>query len=308
MIKKLLFIATILISNYSFAQNLDLKDNLNNSIDGHTYYFYNSGPILANTKLHVGNSSGDSINFDCSVWEMSNPTLSEWQVCFGTSCYIANDGDPNAQTFSFATAPAGGIYPDLKVAPFSFGWVVGDFGVWRVRVFDNANPIDSSTCYIVWTVAGKPAGDISGNTIIDGAEIAGDTNENGTIDGGEIAGDMNGNGVIDIWEVSGDENGNGIIDGGEVLSTLEINNNKVIFNTYPNPVTTNLSINYSFVGSTKNAKLDVYDVLGQKVETYLLTENNGKLTINTNKLNAGVYFYAIKVDEKTIKTERVIVK
>ncbi|PJA09368.1 MAG: hypothetical protein COX70_01900 [Flavobacteriales bacterium CG_4_10_14_0_2_um_filter_32_8] len=308
MIKKLLFITTILTATSSFAQNLDLKDNMNNSIAGQTYYIYNSGPNMANTKFHVGNSSGSPINFDCSLWEMSNPTLSEWQVCFGTSCYIANDGDPNAQNFSFATAPATGIYPDLKVAPFSFGWVTGDFGVWRVRVFDNANPIDSSTCYIVWTVAGTPTGDIDANTMIDGLEIAGDANLNGVIDGTEIAGDMNGNGVIDPWEVSGDENGNGIIDGGEVLSTIEVNDDHIIFSTYPNPVSTNLSINYSFSGGSKNAKIDVYDVLGQKVNTYLLNDNKGKLTISTNKLNAGVYFYAIKVDEKTIKTERVIVK
>ncbi len=309
MIKNILFSAAIIITSCIYAQNLDIKDDLNNSISGKTHYIYKSGPDLANTKFHVGNSSSNPINFDCSVWEMVNPTSTQWQVCFGTACYIANFNVSTAQNFTFATAPAGGVYPGLKVAPFSFGWVSGDYGVWRVRVFDNTNPSDSSTCYIVWTTDGTPCGDQNLNTLIDGTEIAGDLNLNGVIDSGEIMGDMNGNGIIDAWEVQGDENGNGIIDGAEVTSTFEFfddSNAKLL--AYPNPASNQLTINYQLEGNFKSAKIDIYDVLGQTVDSYLLNHLKGKLIINTTKLYAGVYFYALKVEGKTIKTERVIIE
>lgn len=308
MIKKILFIATIISVGFVSAQNLELKDESDNSIDGLTHYIYDTGINMANTKFHVANSSANVINFDCSVWELGNPTLSEWQVCFGINCYIANDGDPNEQTYASAPAPAMGSYNDLKIAPFSFGWSNGDWGVWRVRVFDGANSGDSSTCYIVWTMGGTFSGDQNGNNIVDGSEIAGDMNANGTIDGGEITGDMNGNGVIDVWEVLGDANGNGIIDNGEVTSVVEFNEDNVMFNTYPNPVLNNLTVSYALEGNADNARVDVYDVLGQKINTYTLSNNKGQLNVNVESLNSGVYFYTIKVNEKTIRTERVIIK
>jgi len=37
-------------------------------------------------------------------------------------------------------------------------------------------------------------------------------------------------------------------------------------------------------------------------------KNKGQLNLSVNNLHAGIYFYAIKVNEKTIKTVRVIVK
>ena len=263
---------------------------------------------MAETKFHVENSSASPINFDISVWEMANSTSTDWQVCFGVNCYIANNSVSTAQTFSSATAPAGGTYNDSKVAPFSFGWSAGDWGVWRMRVTDVSNSSDSSTAYIVWTMGGTFAGDQNANTIVDGSEIAGDINGNGTIDSGEITGDMNGDGVINPWEVSGDANGNGFIDNGEVLSTIELAKNSVTIKAYPNPVSSNLTINYSIEGNVDNARVDVYDVLGQVVSTYKLSNNKGQLKVNVDALTSGVYFYAIKVNDETIRTERVIVK
>jgi len=178
----------------------------------------------------------------------------------------------------------------------------------RFAVLDNSNPADSSNCYVYWEAGGKPAGDINNSGTIDGSEIAGDTNEDGSIGAGEITGDMNGDGIINIWEVSGDANGNGVIDNGEILSTSELINNKANINSYPNPATNNLTINYSFDGNIGNAKIELYDVLGQRVNTYNLLNNKGQLNLNVSELNSGVYFYAVKVDGKTLKTERVIIK
>jgi len=312
MIKKLLSFslgAIIVAGTTLLAQNLQLQDPSSNIMDGRTHYIYDNGMNMSTTEFHVVNSSANPINFDCTVWEIANATATEWQVCFGTACYIANDGVATGQTYSYATAPAMGSYNQLKVAPFSFGWVTGDFGVWKVSVFDNTNPTDSSACYIVWTANGNPAGDINVNTIIDGSEIAGDVNLNGIIDGNEITGDMNGNGIIDIWEVGGDANGNGIIDNGEILSINKLSSNNIDFSIFPNPVLDDLTINYSIKGgNTTNSTIDLYDVLGQKIETYNLKSNKGSLKINVGNLNAGIYFYAVKVNGEIIKTEKVIVR
>ena len=312
MLKKLLFITTIIGASSMLAQNLELRDSFDVSIDGHTYYLYGTASELDASKFHVENHSNGDITFECSLWEMANSFPSDWQICFGSKCQVASKNTPTAQTFASAVAPASGVYDDLKIAPFSDvtnnGWTTGDWGVWRVRVFDASNPIDSSTCYVVWTAGGKPTGDSDGNGVINGTEIGGDIDENGVIDGSEITGDMNGDGVINPWEVSGDTNGNGVIDNGEILSIVEFDKSNVHLSAYPNPVLNNLIVNYSIEGNINSAKIDVYDILGQKINTYTLSNKKGQLMIDVEGLNSGVYFYTIKVDEKTIKTERVIIK
>jgi hypothetical protein len=92
------------------------------------------------------------------------------------------------------------------------------------------------------------------------------------------------------------------------VSIKEISSEDVNLSIYPNPASTNLTIDYSINSDSKNAKIDVYDVVGQKVMTHALINNNDKLNINLNSLTSGVYFYTIKVDDKTLRTERVIVK
>jgi len=84
--------------------------------------------------------------------------------------------------------------------------------------------------------------------------------------------------------------------------------NVATLTAYPNPATDNLTISYVIDGNTNNARMDVYDVLGQKVTSHALNSNKGQVNLKVDNLNAGVYFYSIKVDNKAIRTERVIVK
>lgn len=307
MIRKLLFGTLVLASGALFAQNLDLKDAQDNSIGGYTHYFYDTGFSLTETKLHVSNSSSSAITFGIMMYEIDNQQASNWQVCFGASCMEAAAGESN-DPFLSATVPAMGSYNESKVAPFSFGWSVGHYGVWRVAVSDVANSSDSSSAYVVWTAGDTFAGDLNGNKVVDGAEVAGDINGNGVIDGAEITGDMNGDGIVNVWEANGDANGNGVIDNGEVLSVTSIRKKDVGFSVYPNPVVDNLTIDYSVEGNFNEASVDVYDLLGQKVESLTIKNNKGKIVFPVNSLKAGVYFYTINVDEQAIKTARVIVK
>ena len=39
-----------------------------------------------------------------------------------------------------------------------------------------------------------------------------------------------------------------------------------------------------------------------------LVDSKGQVQLDVRPFNAGIYFYAIKVDGQTVKTERVVVK
>jgi len=312
MIKKILFGALLISAGAITAQNLELKSSSDSLIDGRTYYIYGTSAALSATKIHVANSSASPVEFGIIVREIANPTASDWQVCFGTDCFIANDGVATDQSFVGNTVPAivpaNGAYDGSKVAPFSFGWSSGDWGVWKVKVSNVSNINDNQEAYVVWTADGTFTGDINGDRILDANEVAGDIDNNGVIDGSEISGDMNGDGVINEWEVMGDPKGNSVISNVDITSVSELGKRNVGFDVYPNPVLDNLTVNYAIEGSFNSARVDVYDLLGQRVESHMINNNNGSLKLNVSALHTGVYFYAIKVNEETIKTERVIVR
>jgi hypothetical protein len=82
----------------------------------------------------------------------------------------------------------------------------------------------------------------------------------------------------------------------------------VKLNAYPNPATDNLTIAYDIKGALNDASLSVYDVLGQEVIAKELNENKGTVRLNLEAINSGVYFYAISVAGKAVRTERFIVR
>ena len=97
-------------------------------------------------------------------------------------------------------------------------------------------------------------------------------------------------------------------DASSTVSLDEINSDEVKLNAFPNPATNNLTINYSVNGDFNRANVEMYDVLGQKLISEDLTTSNGQVKLNVSNLNAGVYFYSIRVNGQAIKTERVIVQ
>jgi len=88
----------------------------------------------------------------------------------------------------------------------------------------------------------------------------------------------------------------------------EVSKSAVKLSAFPNPASADLTINYSINASYNKAEVKVYDVLGQEVVSRVLDAKQGQVDLNVSNLNAGVYFYAIKVDEQTIRTERIIVQ
>ena len=94
------------------------------------------------------------------------------------------------------------------------------------------------------------------------------------------------------------------------VCTLGVNENEQEVNAtaFPNPVSNSvLSINYSVKEPYNNGKILVYNMLGKEVKTIEISEKQGLAKINVADLNAGIYFYSIVLDNKTMTTKKVII-
>jgi hypothetical protein len=141
------------------------------------------------------------------------------------------------------------------------------------------------------------SGDIDGNGIINGTEIAGDTNKNGTIDGNEILGDIDGDGIINNGEILGDANGNGLLDSNESFKNFVSNpivesRNCSIF-IYPNPITDKLTIKLNEANIPTS--IQIINVLGQIVYSKTITTDQ-PISINMSDKHSGIYFVVVEID------------
>lgn len=85
-------------------------------------------------------------------------------------------------------------------------------------------------------------------------------------------------------------------------------NNFSLSSVYPNPANTAANFDYTFSPNHKKAELSIFNLLGAKVKTYVLNENEGTLTVNTSDLNEGIYFYSLLINNETYLTHKLIIK
>jgi len=93
------------------------------------------------------------------------------------------------------------------------------------------------------------------------------------------------------------------------VSVEELTENDVEISAYPNPASgSDVTVTYDVAKNVDHAEIVMYDLVGKELNSYVLNTNENKLKLNVSDLNSGVYFYAIKVNKKILKTERLIVK
>jgi len=92
-----------------------------------------------------------------------------------------------------------------------------------------------------------------------------------------------------------------------------INDNQLAgyqLNNYPNPFSGETIINFSLsVDNMKNAKIQIYNVKGQKVDQLAITNyelENNQVTWNADNFASGIYFYKLVVDDKNVNTKKMI--
>ncbi|MCP4633201.1 MAG: T9SS type A sorting domain-containing protein [candidate division Zixibacteria bacterium] len=79
---------------------------------------------------------------------------------------------------------------------------------------------------------------------------------------------------------------------------------------YPNPFNANTAISYTIPG-TSEVKLDVYNLLGRKVQTLVnkrQTAGEHKVTWNAGDFSSGIYFYKLTTGDNSLTRKMVLLK
>ena len=101
------------------------------------------------------------------------------------------------------------------------------------------------------------------------------------------------------------------VDGSESLSdrvTIQRTVDEVeLLGTFPNPARTQTTVQFAVPGQQKVA-LELYDVLGRRVQTLVNEEREGRqsMRVNAAELPSGVYFLRLKAEEQ-VKTQQMTV-
>lgn len=74
---------------------------------------------------------------------------------------------------------------------------------------------------------------------------------------------------------------------------------------FPNPANNQLNFKYNLV--SKNSHINIFDVVGKKINTISLNSNQGVYSLNTENYLQGVYFYTFVVDGKKVSTSKFII-
>jgi len=91
------------------------------------------------------------------------------------------------------------------------------------------------------------------------------------------------------------------------FSVPEYESGKANVNIFPNPF--NSSATFSFTYSENFEKtLIIYDVIGKEVKRIIIPKAENSTTINRNEMNAGMYFYQLMDNHKTIATGKLIME
>jgi hypothetical protein len=80
-----------------------------------------------------------------------------------------------------------------------------------------------------------------------------------------------------------------------------------LVNAFPDPSDNAATIQYSLAKDARTAKINVMNMLGNKVGEYQLDTRDSKFVIPTNSLAPGIYFYSLEVDGTIISTKKLVV-
>lgn len=86
----------------------------------------------------------------------------------------------------------------------------------------------------------------------------------------------------------------------------EITNAKLTA-AYPNPASSNVSINYSLPAGNEG-RIVVRNILGVEVRTESVQGGSGKFTFSVTELNDGIYFYSLVLNGQSTSTGKLVVK
>ena len=96
-----------------------------------------------------------------------------------------------------------------------------------------------------------------------------------------------------------------------VTESLGIDEGKNLYDiskAYPNPAHLNVSLDYNLDPSVKDAKVVIFNLLGSKVKEAYLEKQAGTIKFNTVDLIEGIYFYSLVINDKSVTTQKLMIK
>jgi len=88
------------------------------------------------------------------------------------------------------------------------------------------------------------------------------------------------------------------------LPTIDAANMTLTVTIYPNPFSASTTIMINDISQIKNCELRIYDILGSEVMNTKITKQ--LMTLNTNKLSSGIYYYKLISNNKIIQSGKLI--
>jgi len=81
----------------------------------------------------------------------------------------------------------------------------------------------------------------------------------------------------------------------------------ILYQNLPNPFNTLTTINYEINEAiTQSAAIIIYDLNGSQLKSYPVSQDTSSIQISANELRAGIYFYALIVNNREIDTKKMI--
>jgi hypothetical protein len=77
---------------------------------------------------------------------------------------------------------------------------------------------------------------------------------------------------------------------------------------YPNPASNYISLDYQLTSKVNEAKIKVFNVLGSTIKEANMLKNAGKLKLDINDLESGIYFYSVFINGEIYTTKKFIVR
>lgn len=91
------------------------------------------------------------------------------------------------------------------------------------------------------------------------------------------------------------------------IHDLELANNTVLFQNFPNPFGDGTTIKYFIPDNVTNAQIVFFDEFGNKLKEFVVEEKGmGQLNITTSNLASGVYSYSLIVNGKAIDSKKMV--
>lgn len=205
----------------------------------------------------------------------------------------------------------------LSVAPSIFDATIL---VASVNVTNNTNTDKNVFCsrtqnnlfaghvsHFCWDLCYGPQTNVSNNYVTIPAMSTNSVNFVGDLETGGLAGSSD---VTYTFYVDGNitDQTSVVINYNYTTGINDISSGKAqISSARPNPADAFTTMSYSLKADPSFYKIELVNMVGSKVAEYSLQTKNGVVTIPTNELNSGIYFYVLKENNKTISSQKLVV-